>query len=118
MHFTSVLLPAPFSPSSACTVPRRTVIDEATSEVKVPKRLLSFSVSSDSAPVGGGACWVMGAIMLALLLRCALERRQSGLVGSYPHASVAGSGRRGALRRSCPLSSARLRRALECPLYL
>ena len=38
-HFTSVLLPAPFSPSSACTVAGRTASVTSSSAVKSPKRL-------------------------------------------------------------------------------
>ena len=40
-HFTSVLLPAPFSPSSACTVPGSTCIVTRSIAVKLPKRLVS-----------------------------------------------------------------------------
>src|SRR5450755_4943133 len=52
-HFTSVLLPAPFSPRRACTEPRATFIVTLSIAVKVPKRLVSSNVSRASAPVGG-----------------------------------------------------------------
>ena len=35
-HFTSVLLPAPFSPSSACTVPGATCMLTPSSALKLP----------------------------------------------------------------------------------
>ena len=40
MHLTSVLLPAPFSPSSACTEPGATFRVTWSSAVKLPKRLV------------------------------------------------------------------------------
>ena len=40
MHLTSVLLPAPFSPSSACTVPRASFSDTLSSATSEPNRLV------------------------------------------------------------------------------
>src|SRR5687767_13668503 len=40
MHLTRVLLPAPFSPSRACTLPGRSWNDTSSSAARLPKRLL------------------------------------------------------------------------------
>src|SRR6187397_2820257 len=70
-HLTRVLLPAPFSPRRACTEPGATFIVTLSIAVKAPNRLVSSTVSSASAPVGGemgssgavmaGACWSLAA---------------------------------------------------------
>src|SRR5712671_414919 len=44
-HFTSVLLPAPFSPSSACTVPGRKRMLTSSRAIKSPKRIPRLTVS-------------------------------------------------------------------------
>src|SRR5471032_548889 len=54
MHFTSVLLPAPFSPSSACSVPGRTFSSTLSSARKSPKRMVMATASTPKAPDGGG----------------------------------------------------------------
>src|ERR1700761_1896660 len=54
MHFTSVLLPAPFSPSSACSVPGRTFSSTLSSATKSPKRIVIAMASTPKAPVGAG----------------------------------------------------------------
>src|SRR6187402_1657819 len=46
MHLTSVLLPAPFSPSRACTVPGVSVNETSSSAIRSPKRLLMFLAAS------------------------------------------------------------------------
>ena len=55
MHFTSVDLPAPFSPRSAWNVPAPTLIDTSSSAVNGPKRIVMSTVSTPSAPDGGGS---------------------------------------------------------------
>src|SRR3569832_2807082 len=54
MHLTSVLLPAPFSPSSACKVPGRTFSSTLSSARKSPKRIVIEMASMPNAPAGGG----------------------------------------------------------------
>jgi hypothetical protein len=50
--FTSVDLPAPFSPSNAWNEPASTVIDTSSSACSAPKRLEKPSISTRAAPVG------------------------------------------------------------------
>src|SRR6218665_1133740 len=52
-HLTKVLLPAPFSPSRACTLPGSTFRLTWSIAVKLPKRLVSPQISSSSAPRAG-----------------------------------------------------------------
>ena len=52
MHFTSVLLPAPFSPSSAWNEPGRTLSSTLSSAMKSPNRMVMAMASTPSAPVG------------------------------------------------------------------
>src|SRR3954453_5489099 len=54
MHFTSVLLPAPFSPSSAWNEPAGTVSDTSSSAASAPKRLVMLRHSRLIAVAGGG----------------------------------------------------------------
>src|SRR5882757_4592675 len=49
MHFTSVDLPAPFSPSSAWNDPAGTLIETSSSAVKAPKRMVMPMVSTPTA---------------------------------------------------------------------
>src|SRR5882724_217713 len=51
MHFTSVLFPAPFSPSSAWKVPGAILKETFSFATKEPKRFHTFTSSS-----GGGVC--------------------------------------------------------------
>ena len=55
MHLTSVDLPAPFSPSSAWTVPASTLMDTSSSATSDPKILVIPTVSSEGARIGGAA---------------------------------------------------------------
>ena len=55
MHFTSVDLPAPFSPSSAWNVPAGTLIETLSSARNDPKVLLMPTVSSDGPRRVAGA---------------------------------------------------------------
>src|SRR5262249_26877339 len=64
MHLTSVLLPAPFSPSNACTLPRATFSDTSSSATKSPKRLVIDTTSTLSARGESAAC---GSIIETLL---------------------------------------------------
>src|SRR5260221_9795822 len=48
MHLTSVLLPAPFSPSSACTLPAASLSETPSSAVNAPKRFVSKDASMAS----------------------------------------------------------------------
>ncbi len=57
MHFTSVLLPAPFSPSRACTVPRRRRSETSDSAISDPKCLLT-DIASSARSAGGGAATI------------------------------------------------------------
>ncbi len=76
-HFTSVLLPAPFSPSSACTVPGATFRFTSRRASNPPKRMPRPQVSSDMAPRprGSAPMGVAGAsIMRSLPARPARAR--------------------------------------------
>ena len=52
MHLTSVLLPAPFSPSSAWNEPGRTFSSTLSSAAKSPNRMVMAMASTPSAPAG------------------------------------------------------------------
>ena len=52
MHLTSVLLPAPFSPSRAWKLPAGTFSDTWSSAVNSPKRLVIAIASTESARSG------------------------------------------------------------------
>src|SRR5579863_9425304 len=45
MHLTSVLFPAPFSPSNACTDPEATLMDTLSKAVIAPKRFVMPTTS-------------------------------------------------------------------------
>ena len=60
MHLTSVDLPAPFSPSSAWTVPGSTLIDTSSSATSEPKILVMPIVSSEGARIDGAATVARG----------------------------------------------------------
>src|SRR5258708_6041481 len=65
MHLTSVLLPAPFSPSSACTLPAASLSETPSSAVNAPKRF----VSNDASMASGRA-----SVMRAPPARASCER--------------------------------------------
>ena len=54
MHFTSVDLPAPFSPSKAWKVPAGMLIDTSSRAVKAPNRMVMPSVSIPTPLPGCG----------------------------------------------------------------
>src|SRR5262249_54433541 len=77
MHLTSVLLPAPFSPSKACTLPRATFSDTSSSATKSPKRLVIDTTSTLSARGVSAACGSIVETLLQPLLNDAELRRRA-----------------------------------------
>src|SRR5215218_4730512 len=68
--FISVDLPAPFSPTSACTVPRRTVMLTSWLATTPGKRLVI-----PLSRTAGAAVWTSGAVLTELLVTAAGARR-------------------------------------------
>src|SRR4051794_23651865 len=91
MHFTSVDLPAPLSPTRAVTSPRRTVRSTSCRTCTGPKLLFSFRTSRIAS-------------LVAVAMRCLQLRRSDSRRG----APVAGRGRRPATGRRWDLLDARL----------
>src|ERR1700677_1405990 len=82
MHLTSVLLPAPFSPSKACTLPGSTRKETSSRARKLPNRLLRPSASSrGGGPRRSVTAWTWAA---AVMRSSSRHRELGGLARERP----------------------------------